>query len=73
LNSAIVDVCFRQFNGHTQVNASDLRNMRFPARGELEELGRLIGNQFPNPEEIDRLIESRLSKWLKNGESPSVG
>jgi adenine-specific DNA-methyltransferase len=73
LNSTIVDVCFRQFNGHTQVNASDLRSMRFPARGELEELGRSISDRFPNPEEIDRLIESRLSKWMKNGEPPSVG
>jgi adenine-specific DNA-methyltransferase len=73
LNSAIVDVFFRQFNGHTQVNASDLRSMRFPARDELEELGRSIGDHFPNPEDIDRLIESRLPKWLNNAESASVG
>ena len=68
LNSAIVDACFRQFNGHTQVNASDLRSMRFPARDQLEELGRLIDDRFPGSEEIDRLVESRFPKWLKNGE-----
>jgi hypothetical protein len=42
--------------------------MKFPSRNELEELGRLIGNRFPNPEEIDRLVESRFAKWLENGE-----
>jgi adenine-specific DNA-methyltransferase len=28
LNSTLVDVYFRQFNGHTQVNATDLRNFK---------------------------------------------
>ena len=40
LNSTLVDVYFRQFNGHTQVNATDLRNLRYPTRAELESLGR---------------------------------
>src|SRR5581483_622447 len=30
LNSTMVDMFFRQFNGHTQVNATDLRNLRYP-------------------------------------------
>jgi adenine-specific DNA-methyltransferase len=40
LNSTVVDVYFRQFNGHTQVNAGDLRMMRFPAANALREIGK---------------------------------
>jgi adenine-specific DNA-methyltransferase len=63
LNSTIVDAYFRQFSGHTQVNASDLRNIRYPSRDELEELGRAVENTFPNQEVTDAMIESRLPKW----------
>jgi adenine-specific DNA-methyltransferase len=41
LNSTAVDDYFRQFSGHTQVNATDLRNLHYPNRTGLEELGRL--------------------------------
>jgi adenine-specific DNA-methyltransferase len=39
LNSSFVDRSFRRFNGHTQVNATDLRNMRYPSRDALINLG----------------------------------
>jgi adenine-specific DNA-methyltransferase len=39
LNSSVVDQYFRRFNGHTQVNATDLRNMRYPSRSALLALG----------------------------------
>jgi adenine-specific DNA-methyltransferase len=42
LNSTIVDLFFRQFNGHTQVNATDLRNLRYPDLAELKFLGRYM-------------------------------
>ena len=40
LNSTAVDEYFRRFSGHTQVNATDLKQMRYPSRGTLMELGR---------------------------------
>lgn len=40
LNSAQLDDYFRVFSGHTQVNATDLRQMRFPSRQQLRELAR---------------------------------
>ena len=40
LNSTRVDDYFRVFSGHTQVNATDLRHMRFPSHTELLELAR---------------------------------
>ena len=42
LNSNIVDQYFRQFNGHTQVNAADLRMLRYPSRKQLVAMGKQI-------------------------------
>jgi len=60
LNSTIVDTYFRQFNGHTQVNATDLRSLRYPALPALEALGEQIGETFPSQDELDRLVEEQL-------------
>lgn len=57
LNSEPIDRYFRQFNGHTQVNATDLRSLRFPSREVLRELGELklaIGSV-----EMERAIQQR--------------
>jgi adenine-specific DNA-methyltransferase len=61
LNSTLFDVCFRQFNGHTQVNVKDLYNLRYPERVTLEEWGRQVeGHSFPSQETIDSWIERDL-------------
>jgi len=39
LNTTAVDERFRRFNGHTQVNATDLRMMSYPSREALIGLG----------------------------------
>lgn len=39
LNSSIIEQYFRRFNGHTQVNATDLKNLPYPNRKVLIELG----------------------------------
>ena len=40
LNSTMADRAFRRFNGHTQVNATDLRGMKYPDLDALKALGR---------------------------------
>lgn len=60
LNSTLVDNYFRQFSGHTQVNASDLRLLRYPSRLELEALGERINGQGLGQPELDRLVEETL-------------
>lgn len=40
LNSTAVDQYFRRFNGHTQVNAADLRALPYPSREAVLGLGR---------------------------------
>jgi adenine-specific DNA-methyltransferase len=62
LNSTIIDAYFRQFSGHTQVNAADLRSLRYPRWDSLVALGRRIGKSFPPQEDLDRLVEEVISR-----------
>ncbi|MCQ4120596.1 Eco57I restriction-modification methylase domain-containing protein [Rhodococcus tibetensis] len=56
LNSSIVDQYFRTFSGHTQVNATDLRSLRYPARDDLSALGRSRSSMLPLQEDIDDAV-----------------
>jgi adenine-specific DNA-methyltransferase len=60
LNSSIVDQFFRQFSGHTQVNSTDLRNMPYPTREQLEQIGARIGAEFPDQAAVDALVAAKL-------------
>ncbi len=60
LNSSLVDTYFRQFNGHTQVNATDLRNIRYPTYLQLERLGDKIPTIYPSQTELDKLIQEEF-------------
>jgi adenine-specific DNA-methyltransferase len=60
LNSTLVDSYFRQFNGHTQVNAADLRMLPYPSREALTALGVHVGDEFPSQAEIDALLEREI-------------
>ena len=61
LNTTALDNCFRIFSGHTQVNATDLRNMKYPSLERLRELGRRYRHGMEQ-EEIDGL----LNQWAKS-------
>jgi adenine-specific DNA-methyltransferase len=56
LNSSICDLYFRQFSGHTQVNATDLKNMRYPSEEQLVSLGSRIASTDLDQDTIDDLI-----------------
>jgi len=58
LNSTIVDVFFRQFNGHTQVNATDLRSLRYPSAEQLLALGTAARGAEHEQVAIDALVGS---------------
>ena len=62
LNSSIVDQFFRTFSGHTQVNATDLRSLRFPTRDELSRLGEGRTPRLPEQSEIDALVAELLRR-----------
>ena len=60
LNSSLVDNFFRTFSGHTQVNATDLRTMRFPGEEALRELGDNAPEFLPTQNDIDALVDKVL-------------
>ena len=45
LNTTAVDNYFRRFNGHTQVNATDLKQMLYPSRAALIDIGEWVIKQ----------------------------
>ena len=61
LNSSMVDRYFRTFSGHTQVNATDLRTMRYPDMATLRSLGQLAPDRLPAQEDIDVLVLDALN------------
>ena len=60
LNSTLIDQYFRQFNGHTQVNATDLRNIHYPTKEQLIRLGRLVPVVPVDQQALDALLEGEL-------------
>ena len=57
LNTTAVDMFFRQFNGHTQVNATDLRSLNYPTLGQLETLGAAARETEHTQVAIDALFD----------------
>jgi adenine-specific DNA-methyltransferase len=60
LNSRFVDDYVRQFNGHTQINATDLRELRYPTAAQLRTLGLAAANLSNpvDPDVLDELLDS---------------
>ncbi|WP_437287699.1 Eco57I restriction-modification methylase domain-containing protein [Sorangium sp. So ce406] len=60
LSSTLVDTYFRQWSGHTQVNAADLRNLTYPPLEAIERLGARAGDSALGQREIDSAVEEAL-------------
>ncbi|MBD2364330.1 Eco57I restriction-modification methylase domain-containing protein [Anabaena minutissima FACHB-250] len=61
LNSTLFDSYFRQFSGHTQVNATDLRRIKYPKKDDLILLGSQIGDSHFDQEQLDQVVHKTLS------------
>jgi adenine-specific DNA-methyltransferase len=61
LNSTIFDQHFRSFSGHTQVNATDLRTMKYPDAAILRTFGRWAQEQKYLEQEA---IDAYLNRFL---------
>ena len=56
MNSTLFDAQFREFFGHTQVNATDLRSMKYPGCDTLMALGARIKGWGNDQHAVDALI-----------------
>lgn len=73
LNSNQLDSHFRQFSGHTQVNATDLRNMRYPDRAGLTALGQAVTlDRWPEQHQIDKLVTQHVLAGGDNEGEPVI-
>lgn len=59
LNSTVVDENFRRYSGHTQVNATDLKRMKYPSRDSLSELGNWA---MQHKELTQTMIDNKIGK-----------
>jgi adenine-specific DNA-methyltransferase len=60
LNSTVVDQYFRRFSGHTQVNATDLRKLKYPSRDVLQAIGLEMKTLDLSQEALDKLLDKHL-------------
>jgi len=60
LNSTIVDLYFRTFSGHTQVNVSDLEVLHYPSLDKIIEIGSCVELIVSGQNDIDQVINDVL-------------
>ena len=62
LNSTAFENFFRSFSGNTQVNATDLRAMKYPSIDLLTTLGKIVSTLNLNQDQVDEYIEATINK-----------
>lgn len=60
LNCTLVDKYFRQMNGHTQVNATDLRTLRYPTKEQLVSIGEMVDFEDFDQIRVNQIVESLI-------------
>lgn len=61
LHSTALDQHLRRFSGHTQINATDLRTIKYPSQNHLIELGKRAALSLLDQATIDQLVIEVLS------------
>jgi adenine-specific DNA-methyltransferase len=64
LNSTAFDTAFRTFSGHTQVNATDIRNMMFPSLEVLRRLATRVSLPLPSQEVLDDIVNQEVFSMI---------
>ena len=60
LNCTLLDKYYRQFGGHTQVNASDLKSIHYPSLEIRRKIGSTLDGEVLSQNEIDEIINREL-------------
>jgi adenine-specific DNA-methyltransferase len=64
LNTTLFDRYFRLFSGHTQVNATDLRKMRYPTHDQLIRMGNHVVTEMPHQNLIDDIFKTECGIYV---------
>lgn len=70
LNSTLLDKYYRLFGGHTQINATDLKTIRYPSIESLKRLGRNLENIELSQTKIDEILEQEIIRVSGNTKNP---
>jgi adenine-specific DNA-methyltransferase len=60
LNTGLIDNYFRSLNGHTQVNATEIRNLPLPDLSVIRKIGEVVSKAKDLPDSLDEMIGSEL-------------
>jgi len=60
LNTGLFDNYFRSLNGHTQVNATEIRNVPLPDLSVIKKIGEAVSKVKDLPANLDEMIGSQL-------------
>ena len=60
LNTGLIDNYFRSLNGHTQVNATEIRNLPLPDLAVIKKIGELVSKAKELPADLDQMIGPQL-------------
>ncbi len=72
LNSTLVDTYVRQFNGHTQVNATDLRKLPYPSVEQLERIAERVDGDMSSQSALDDIVEGELLTMARDTRGSKV-
>ena len=68
LNSTLLDRYYRQFGGHTQINAGDLSTLNYPSVEKLENIGGKINKLDLTQQQIDNILEEEMSNMTSGND-----
>jgi adenine-specific DNA-methyltransferase len=60
LNTGLIDNYFRSLNGHTQVNATEIRTLPLPDLSVIRKIGEAVSKVKDLPANLDEMIGSQL-------------
>jgi len=60
LNTGLIDNFFRSLNGHTQVNANEIRSLPMPDLSIIRKIGKLVSKTKDLPAKLDKITNSEL-------------
>lgn len=70
LNSTLLDKYYRLFGGHTQVNATDLRNINYPSAESLRRMGKRLERSELSQQHIDHTLDAEI--FVMTGDDSNI-